>query len=192
MIVEGLYFRLFYYCQIFKGLVIAMSQCCNPGQITENVPVRYQQRICPNDSTKGKPVELVTLKSLLIGAALEKLDPQSTYTFCPSSNCSVVYFSNTGQTFTTVDLKVPVFQKDFNEQVPACYCFDWSRQRIREEIEQTGTSSAVASITAHIKAKRCGCEVNNPKGVCCLANVRETVHQIQQSLSSSSSGTSAA
>lgn len=169
-----------------------MSQCCNSGQTTENVPVKSHQRICPIDGTNGKPVELVTLKSLLIGAALEKLDPQSTYTFCPSSNCSVVYFSNTGQTFTTVDLKVPVFQKDFDEQVPACYCFDWSRQRIREEIEQTGTSSAVASITAHIKAKRCGCEVNNPKGVCCLANVRETVHQIQQSLSSSSSGTSAA
>ena len=30
------------------------------------------------------------------------------------------------------------------------------------ETQQTGTSTAVASITAHIKAKRCGCEVNNP------------------------------
>ncbi|OKH20932.1 putative iron-sulfur cluster-binding metallochaperone [Chroogloeocystis siderophila] len=167
-----------------------MSQCCNPGQAADNVPVRSHQRICPNDGTKGKPVELITLKSLLIGAALEKLDPQSTYTFCPSSNCSVVYFSNTGQTFTTVELKVPVFQKDSNEQIPSCYCFDWSRQRIREEIEQTGTSTAVASITAHIKAKRCGCEVNNPQGVCCLANVQQTVQQIQRSLSSSS-GTSA-
>lgn len=169
-----------------------MSQCCNPGQPTEKVPVMSRQRICPNNGTKGNPVELVTLKSLLIGAALEKLDPQSTYTFCPSSDCSVVYFSNTGQTFTTVDLNVPVFQKNFDEQIPACYCFDWSRQRIREEIEQTGTSTVVASITTHIKAKRCGCEVNNPQGACCLANVRDTVQQIQQSLSSSSSGTSAA
>ncbi|WP_373545872.1 (2Fe-2S)-binding protein [Chamaesiphon sp.] len=163
-----------------------MSQCCNLDRTTENVPVKSRQRICPIDGTKGKPAKLVTLKSLLIGAALEKLDPRSTYTFCPSSNCSVVYFSDTGQTFMTVDLKVPVFQKDFDEQVPACYCFDWSRQRIREEIEQTGTSTAVASIAAHIKAKRCGCEVNNPQGVCCLANVRETVHQIPPLLSSSS------
>jgi hypothetical protein len=161
-----------------------MSQCCNLDQPTEKVLVMSRQHTCPQDGTKGKPVHLVTLKSLLIGAALEKLDIQNTYTFCPNSDCSVVYFSNTYQIFTTVDLKIPVFQKDSREQVLACYCFDWSRQRIREEIEQTGTSNAVASITAHIKAKRCGCEVNNPQGACCLANVREFVQHIQQSLSS--------
>jgi hypothetical protein len=148
-----------------------MSQYCHSSQTT-------QERICPVDKTKGKPVKLITLKSLLRGAALEKLDPKSTYEFCPSSACSVVYFSNTGQIFTTADLKVPVFQKRFDVEVPVCYCFDWSRQRIREEIEQTGTSTAIASITTHIQAKRCGCEVNNPQGSCCLANVRETVQQL--------------
>lgn len=159
-----------------------MSQCCNSVQSLEEVPGKPRQYVCPVDGTFGKPVGLVTLKSLLIGAALEKLVPENIYAFCPSSTCSVVYFSDTEQTFTTLDLKVPVFQKDVSEKVPACYCFAWSRQRIREEIEQTGTSTAVASITAHVKAKRCGCEVNSPQGTCCLANVRETASQFQSAL----------
>lgn len=154
------------------------------NESTDKTPVMLPQHTCPKDGTTGKPVKLITLKSLLIAAALERLDPQSTYMFCRSSDCSVVYFSEKAQIFTTGDLKVPVFQKDHQEQVSVCYCFDWSRQRLREEIEQTGISTAVTSITSHIKAKRCGCEVNNPQGTCCLANVRETVEQIKRSLHS--------
>jgi hypothetical protein len=161
-----------------------MSEFSYLNESTDKTPVMPPQHTCPKDGTKGKPVKLVTLKSLLIAAALERLDAQSTYMFCPSSDCSVVYFSETDQIFRTGDLKVPVFQKDPSEQVSVCYCFNWSRQRLREEIQQTGTSTAVASITAHIKAKRCGCEVNNPQGGCCLANVRETVQQIERSLHS--------
>lgn len=50
-----------------------------------------------------------------------------------------------------------------------------NRRRIRSEISQSGTSSAISSIKTHIKAKRCGCEVNNPQGDCCLGNVRLVV-----------------
>ncbi len=30
-------------------------------------------------------------------------------------------------TFAAGDLKVPVFQKDSDMDVPVCYCFDWTR-----------------------------------------------------------------
>jgi len=137
---------------------------------------------CPHDQTKGKPVKLITLKSLLLPTALELLEPEQAYSFCPTLNCPVVYFSENGQTFTKADLKVPVFQKNSSEDVPVCYCFDWSIQRIRDEIKQHESSSAIASITAHIKAGRCGCEVNNPQGSCCLSNVRQVVQQIVETV----------
>lgn len=154
-----------------------MSDCCYSNS-TSDVPFgQAKQRICPGNGSSGKPVQLITLKSLLKPTALEQLNPQQSYSFCPSSDCPIVYFSSIGQTFTTADLKVSVFQKDWGESVPVCYCFGWSRQRICNQIEQEGASNAVASITAHIKAKRCGCEVNNPQGSCCLGNVREVVKQ---------------
>lgn len=136
-----------------------------------------QQHLCPIDGTKGKPVKVITLKSLLVPAALKQLHGAGTYRFCPSPDCLVVYFAESGQTFTIPDLKVPVYQKDSSESVPVCYCFGWNRQRIREEIEQTGESSAIEAISSHIQANRCGCEVNNPQATCCLANVRSVVQQ---------------
>jgi hypothetical protein len=158
-----------------------MGECCNLSSSTKKNETRWQ-RICPQDGTKGKPVQLITLKSLLVPVALEQLNPASAYGFCPSTNCPIVYFSEQGQTFTTADLKVPVFQKNVDENVFACYCFGWSRQRIREELNQSGKSNAVDMITTHIKAKRCGCEVNNPQGSCCLENVRSVVKQTVEEL----------
>jgi hypothetical protein len=158
-----------------------MTECCCPSSSNKESGSPWQ-RLCPQDGTKGKPVQLVTLKSLLVPVALEQLNPATAYGFCPSPNCPVVYFSEQGQTFTTADLKVSVFQKNVNEDVSVCYCFGWSRRRIREELDQSGESSAVDMITTHVKAKRCGCEVNNPQGSCCLENVRSVVKQTVEEL----------
>ena len=144
-----------------------MSQdCCSPS--AEKATLSG----CPRNDNWGKPVPLIPLKSLLKPAALERLDPTSNYRFCETAECSVVYFSTLGDAFTIQDLKVPIFQKDNSADVPVCYCFGWSRQRLQNELASTGESTAIESITAHIQAKRCGCEVNNPQGSCCLGNVR--------------------
>ncbi|OIP68424.1 MAG: (2Fe-2S)-binding protein [Oscillatoriales cyanobacterium CG2_30_44_21] len=152
-----------------------MSDCCTPSNNT--LPVEKSISTCPLNGKSGKLVGLVTLKSLLIPTALEQINAESIYRFCASSDCPVVYFSENQQVFNTYHLKVPVFQKDQDEEVPACYCFGWTRQRIRKEIEEQGQTQAIASISSHIKAKRCGCEFNNPQGYCCLANVRVVINR---------------
>lgn len=132
-------------------------------------------KTCPKNETKGKKVKSITLKSLLKPSALENLNPDTTYYLCEASDCSVVYFNEKGQSFSTEQIKVPVFQKDKSLDIPVCYCFGWSRDRIQQEIIQMGKSSAEANIRGHIQAGRCGCEVNNPQGSCCLGNVRAIV-----------------
>lgn len=117
-------------------------------------------------------------KSLLQPIALKQLDSQPPYFFCAHAECSIVYFSKAGQEFTTADVKVSVFQKDQKDTVPVGYCFGWSCQRINEEIQQRGESSAIVAIMDHIKTKRCGCEVNNPQRFCCLENVRFVVKEL--------------
>ena len=130
-------------------------------------------KTCPKNETKGKKVKSITLKSLLKPSALENLNPDTTYYFCEAPDCPVVYFNEKGQSFSEEQVKVSVFQKDKSLDVPVCYCFGWSRDRIQQEIIQTGKSSAEANIRGHIQAGRCGCEVNNPQGSCCLGNVRQ-------------------
>ncbi|OKH19873.1 (2Fe-2S)-binding protein [Hydrococcus rivularis NIES-593] len=144
------------------------EECCSQTQ-------KSLKANCPVNGNKGKRVPTITLKSLLKPRALETLNPESNYFFCDSMDCSVVYFNQQGQTFLTDEVKVPVFQKDRGGQVPVCYCFNWTRDRILQEIQQTNHSTAESSIRTHIQAGRCGCEVNNPQGSCCLANVRKEV-----------------
>jgi len=153
-----------------------MSDCCNSNQDTNQV---NQTSICPNNGSKGKIVPTITLKSLLLPEALASLNPNQTYRFCASPDCEVVYFSDDQQTFTTKDLKVSVFQKNNKEPVPVCYCFGWTPKRIDYEIKTLGQTNAVEQITSHVQAKRCGCEVNNPQGSCCLENVKSIIKSLE-------------
>lgn len=146
------------------------SSCCGTKDQISN------DGRCPLCGMKGKTVQIITLKSLLTPSTLESLNPEAVYLFCPEKACEVVYFEGSN-TFTTDQLKVVVFQKDPGEDVPVCYCFDWTRGRIAAEIQTTGKSTAVERITEHIKVGRCGCEVNNPQGSCCLGNVRSVIKQ---------------
>ncbi len=144
-----------------------MSDCCNDPLTT----AAQSHQHCPGNGAKGKPVPLITLKSLLVPGALAQLNAQQSYRFCASSDCPVVYFGANGQTFEADRLKVPVFAKDLSPEVPVCYCFDWRRHQLRDPANR----HALDDIAAHIQAKRCGCEANNPQGRCCLADVRSTM-----------------
>lgn len=161
-----------------------MDRCCCPeptGRDRAASPQKNRStQQCPQDQSQGKPVKLITLKSLLIPQALERLHSQASYRFCSSVDCPIVYFSTAGDTFTTDDLKVPVFQKNPGQVVPVCYCFGWTRHRIQQDLEQKEQTSAIATITAHIQAGRCGCEVNTPQGSCCLENVCDYVSGRQE------------
>lgn len=132
---------------------------------------------CPICGEKGKNVQLITLKSLLKASALETLESDNSYVFCSNSACPTVYFSaNHSRTFVVGDLKVPVYQKDPGRDVPVCYCFDWTRERL---MQAAGTDQQPTNqIKAHVQGGRCGCEVNNPQGACCLGNVNAFVRDL--------------
>ncbi|MBB5379028.1 hypothetical protein HNQ07_004538 [Deinococcus metalli] len=121
--------------------------------------------------TRGRAVKTVTLKALLTPGALAHLDAGAAFQFCADPACEVVYFS-AQQTYATTDLKGPVFQKAPESVVPVCYCFGHTRAEVRHAAETGSGETLLETITGHIQAGRCGCEVNNPQGSCCLGNVR--------------------
>lgn len=125
--------------------------------------------LCPITGVIGRPVDTITLKALLRPAALATLDPGAQHYYCPDPICDTVYFAGR-RTFARADLDVPVLAKERSGNVPVCYCFGWTRDRVHSE-----GAGAVAEIRAHIAAGRCGCEVNNPKGACCLGDVERIV-----------------
>lgn len=157
----------------FIEKVPILSDCCTPNEITSSSSFFG---VCPSCKSKGKKVGVITLKSLLKPSALETLNADLNYFFCQTPDCDVVYFTNE-KTYLMSDMKVRVYQKDQSLTVPACYCFDWTREKIHEQLKNVHTLPT-EHIRKNIKANRCGCEVNNPQGSCCLGNVTAYIREL--------------
>lgn len=122
---------------------------------------------CPACARPGRAVAPKTVAAL-VRAGVEPVrltDPG--YRFCETSGCPVVYYSPGGVRIERDALRVPVHQKDGGGDVPLCYCFGYTRERLAREGE-----SAVAFVSGEVKAGRCACEVENPSGRCCLGDLR--------------------
>ncbi len=94
----------------------------------------------------------------------------------------MVYFSVDGELFAAGDVRVAVWQKQPFGERQICYCFGESEVSIRAEIAATGASTAVERIRGHVEAKRCACDVRNPRGACCLGDVTAAVERVRATL----------
>ena len=152
---------------------MTISDCCVPAATGTTITA------CRACGQGGKAVKLVTLKALLTPAALATLEPGEAYRFCPTASCDVTYFSPS-RTYGQGDVKVPVSQKDLGASVPICSCFGHTRADLDRATRDGHADAIPKSIQEHIQAGRCGCELNNPQGSCCLGNVNRTLASLQE------------
>lgn len=147
-----------------------MEACCDPDSAQSG-------RECPACGTEGRSVDRITVKAMLLPAALERA-ADGEYRFCAAPGCPVVYFGPS-QRFRIDDLGVTVFQKKLRGARTVCYCFGVTVGDIEAELTASGRSTAVERISALVKAERCACEIKNPQGSCCLANVSAVVRSAE-------------
>lgn len=147
-----------------------MESCCTVKPATQRSPVH-----CPECGGTGRLVDRNTVKAMLRPAALMRLS-EVEHRYCPALDCPVVYFGY-DEVFNRDEIVVPVFQKEPTGDRTVCYCFAVTEADLRRQIAQTGRSTAVDEITAHVKAGRCACEIKNPQGSCCLGNVATAVRE---------------
>jgi hypothetical protein len=148
-----------------------IEPCCEFHPPTACGPTK-----CPVCDTLGKPVTCITTGALLKPEARTRIPPQEEFCFCRTATCEVVYFREGEALFRKDDLAVPVGLKEpGNPTTPVCYCFGWTPQKIRAEIEATGRSTVMDQIKTQVKSGNCYCEVTNPQGSCCLGNVAAVV-----------------
>ncbi len=132
--------------------------------------------LCLAAGKRGKPVPLVTLRSLVLPEHAAVVEGREWF-FCCLPDCEVVYFTHDGQTLEKNALRVRVGLKERVAPLSVCYCFGHTVESIREEIEKTGRSTVGASIREKVEAGVCSCEVLNPKGACCLGDVNEVAKE---------------
>lgn len=136
----------------------------------------YEERAqrCPASGGEGQSVRWTTLAALANGPIPER---QRVW-LCPDADCELVYFGEHGLRLSLADVRVAPGKKIGGSGL-ACYCFEYSRQTIEDEVHGLGSSPTAEGIRREVQAKNCACEVRNPTGKCCLSEidalVRETV-----------------
>jgi hypothetical protein len=157
-----------------------MSDCCSSTD--ESCVISEVKTIsrtaCPSCGQKGKTIDTQTVKALL-DVSLEEVNESTTYRFCRTPDCAIVYFDEEDSMFTEADLRERVHQKHPQVgDVFVCYCYRHTPDSIRAELAAQGETDVVARVTAGTKAGTCACDIRNPQGSCCLGNVGKVVKQI--------------
>ncbi len=137
---------------------------------------------CPRCSQKSKGVLGKTLEHLLTDEAKVRLDYLDGFYYCKTPTCKVIYFSG-DLILTQDDLSVSVGLKEGAEPANMCYCFGWTKQRIKEDLIKNGKSSAIEDIKHNMDTIGCSCEIKNPSGSCCTGDVIKVVKEIEKEIS---------
>jgi hypothetical protein len=149
-----------------ENTIISSHNCCTTqpkGKIA-----------CPLCLTLSKGVLAKTVQHLLRDEVKEHLDCFDGFYFCKTSSCKAIYFKNE-LIIRQKDMSVIVGHKEGAIPATVCYCFDWTKEKIQSEIETTGTSTALEDIKEKMNRIGCSCEILNPSGGCCLADVGKVV-----------------
>ena len=136
---------------------------------------------CPTCSEKAKGVLGKTVEALLTDEAKAKLSCFDGFYYCKTPSCEVVYFRDDA-ILTQKDMSVVVGLKDGATPATTCYCFDWTKEKIRAELQETGKTTALEDIKAKMENPGCSCEILNPSGGCCLGDNTKAIKEIKKEL----------
>jgi len=138
---------------------------------------KKESDFCPICDETAKKVPQSAVDNFVKDEIKERLGSLNNFYFCKTPSCSVVYFKND---FTIKDNEVKQSIGIKNNATPAtlCYCFDWTKEKIKEQINETGQTSALEDIQLKMNTIGCKCEINNPKGKCCLQDIKNSIKEL--------------
>ena len=94
---------------------------------------------------KEKRVLGKTLQHLLTQEAKRKLSCFDGFYYCKTATCKVVYFRG-DEILTQKDMSVVVGLKEGARPATVCYCFEWTKEKIKAELDATGKTTALEDI----------------------------------------------
>lgn len=133
---------------------------------------------CPHCGSKGEQVGLETVQAHLPDGEPPKVaDPAN---FCPSPKCEVVYFDAFERVILTDDLKEPVYPK--NPDAPICACFGLTRHDIEADVRE-GVVTRVKAIIEKANSPDACCSRKAANGQPCTAYVQKYYMQCREAKS---------
>ena len=123
---------------------------------------------CPRCGSQGQQVGRETIQFYLPdGKTPTVSDPAN---FCPSPQCKVAYFDAFERTILTDELARPVYPKD--PDAPICACFGLTRRDIEADVRE-GVVTRVRAVLEKAKSPEARCTHLAANGQSCVAYVQK-------------------
>jgi len=122
---------------------------------------------CPQCGSLGTPVTAETWRAQLAHDTTSSV--AETAFFCTYAKCDVVYFDMFDRVIRTGELRCPVYPKD--PQAPVCACFGLTTDDIDGDIAE-GVVTRVREVIAKAKSPEARCRTAAPSGQSCVAEVQ--------------------
>jgi hypothetical protein len=154
--------------------------CAELGVVADRTkPAMRSPAACSACGTSGNPVERRTLVHMLVPDRFEHLGERE-YRFCDSAECDTVYYSTDGEVvFRAADLRQRVGLKSSTDAAaPVCYCFGFTVGDLETDV-CASSATIPGRVRELVKARMCACEVRNPSGRCCLAEIARIVKRLE-------------
>ena len=130
---------------------------------------------CPRCGSKGEQVASITLKTHLTDLQLGRIaDPAN---FCPSPQCPVAYFDGFERVVLAADLRHPVYPKDPN--APICACFGLTRAEIEQDVRE-GVATRTKAVLERARSSEARCLEKAANGRPCVAFVQKCYMQCRR------------
>lgn len=144
------------------------------SNIKNNLSIKKREdNLCPICNNLAKKVSEVTLKSFLKKEEQENLTSLKDFYFCKTPSCKVVYFRK-NLILEEKHLTKEIGLKDWINPSTVCYCFNWTVEKIKNDI-----SIVLHNIKSQMHTAKCACEINNPSGSCCLKDIKAVIKEIK-------------
>jgi hypothetical protein len=122
---------------------------------------------CPRCGSLGQPVNAITLDAQMRPESRNALG-ESAF-FCPAESCPMAYFDAFDRSVTTADLVRPVFPKD--PQAPICACFGVTCDEIEADVRE-GVATRTRNVIDRAKSPEARCSKMAANGQSCVSNVQ--------------------
>lgn len=137
----------------------------------------YTKDVCPICKDKAKEVSPITIKSLVKNEYIKELLSIEDFFYCQTPNCEVIYFKP-NEIIKQEHLIKEVGLKEWANPKTVCYCFNWTKEKISDEVNKLGKTNAIGDISEKMNSIGCDCEHQNPSGKCCLKDVKKVIKEL--------------
>jgi hypothetical protein len=126
------------------------------------------RQYCPRCGALGLPVGSGPLDQYVRPEARSKMGEGAW--FCNFPRCEVAYFNELEEVVLTSELTKPVYPKDFDATL--CACFGFPYEDVEEDVRE-GKPTRIRELLAKSKTPEARCASLAADGRCCMAAVQE-------------------